>query len=149
MTAGEVADLLRTPLSTVYGLARRGRIPAHRIGRRWRFVRREIEEWLLASRPERAAERRRAPLPMPGSMFPEHPRPYRASATLGLAGLIGYGPRRPARAAHREGRVGFRRGLGLLGLSGLSSISLSERVSQAAHSSCGQPSSWTREQYTA
>ena len=49
MTAGEVADLLRMPLSTVYGLARRGRIPAHRLGRRWRFVRREIEEWLLAS----------------------------------------------------------------------------------------------------
>ena len=49
MTAGEVADLLRMPLSTVYGLARRGRIPAHRIGRRSRFVRREVEEWLPAS----------------------------------------------------------------------------------------------------
>ena len=49
MTAGEVADLLRMPQSTVYELARRGRMPAHRIGRRWRFVRREIEEWLLAS----------------------------------------------------------------------------------------------------
>jgi excisionase family DNA binding protein len=30
-------------------LARRGRMPAHRIERRWRFVRREIEEWLLDS----------------------------------------------------------------------------------------------------
>ena len=49
MTAGEVADLIRMPLSTVYELARRGLIPAHRIGRRWRFIRREIEEWLLAS----------------------------------------------------------------------------------------------------
>jgi excisionase family DNA binding protein len=44
MTAAEVADLLRMPLSTVYELARRGLIPAHRIGRRWRFIRREIEE---------------------------------------------------------------------------------------------------------
>ncbi len=49
MTAGEVADLLRLPLSTIYELARRGQVPGHRIGRTWRFVRREIEEWLLAS----------------------------------------------------------------------------------------------------
>jgi excisionase family DNA binding protein len=49
MTAGEVAELVRIPVSTVYELARRGRIPGHRIGRTWRFVRREIEEWLLAS----------------------------------------------------------------------------------------------------
>ena len=49
MTAAEVAALLRIPLSTVYELAHRGRIPGHRIGRTWRFIRREIEEWLLAS----------------------------------------------------------------------------------------------------
>lgn len=49
MTAGEVAELVRIPVSTVYELARRGQIPGHRIGRTWRFVRREIEEWLLAS----------------------------------------------------------------------------------------------------
>ncbi len=49
MTAAEVAELVRIPVSTVYELARRGRIPGHRIGRTWRFVRREIEEWLLAS----------------------------------------------------------------------------------------------------
>jgi excisionase family DNA binding protein len=49
MTAGEVADLIRMPLSAVYELARRGLIPGHRIGRRWRFIQREIEEWLLAS----------------------------------------------------------------------------------------------------
>ena len=49
MTAAEVAELVRIPVSTVYELARRGQIPGHRIGRTWRFVRREIEEWLLAS----------------------------------------------------------------------------------------------------
>jgi excisionase family DNA binding protein len=46
---GEVADLVRIAVSTVYELARRGRIRAHGIGRTWRFARREIEEWLLAS----------------------------------------------------------------------------------------------------
>lgn len=49
MTAGEVAELVRIPVSTVYELARRERIPGHRIGRTWRFVPPEIEEWLLAS----------------------------------------------------------------------------------------------------
>ncbi len=48
MTAGEVADLLSLPVSTVYYLARRGDIPACRFGRAYRFLRPRIEE-LLAS----------------------------------------------------------------------------------------------------
>ena len=49
MTTAEVAELIRIPTSTVYELARRGVLPGHRVGRAWRFVRGEIEEWLLAS----------------------------------------------------------------------------------------------------
>lgn len=49
MTTSEVAELIRLPTSTVYDLARRGVLPGHRVGRAWRFVRSEIEEWLLAS----------------------------------------------------------------------------------------------------
>jgi excisionase family DNA binding protein len=48
MTAREVADLLRMPTSTVYELARRGVLPASRLGRTWRFLRPRLEE-LLAS----------------------------------------------------------------------------------------------------
>jgi excisionase family DNA binding protein len=48
MTASEVADLLHMPVSTVYYLARRGVIPACRLGRTWRFVRPRIEELLGA-----------------------------------------------------------------------------------------------------
>jgi excisionase family DNA binding protein len=48
MTASEVAELLHLPVSTVYYLARRGEIPACRLGRAWRFLRPRIEE-LLAS----------------------------------------------------------------------------------------------------
>jgi excisionase family DNA binding protein len=44
MTAGEVADLLRMPTSTVYELARRGELPARRLGRTWRFLRPRLEE---------------------------------------------------------------------------------------------------------
>jgi excisionase family DNA binding protein len=46
MTAGQVAELLHMPVSTVYYLARRGEIPACRLGRTWRFVRPRIEELL-------------------------------------------------------------------------------------------------------
>ncbi len=48
MTASEVAELLHLPVSTVYYLARRGEIPACRLGRAWRFLRPRIEQ-LLAS----------------------------------------------------------------------------------------------------
>ena len=48
MTAGEVAELLGLPVSTVYYLARRGEIPACRFGRAWRFLRPRIEEKLAA-----------------------------------------------------------------------------------------------------
>ncbi|MBV9817288.1 MAG: helix-turn-helix domain-containing protein [Solirubrobacterales bacterium] len=46
MTAGEVAELLHLPVSTVYYLARRGEIPACRLGRTWRFLRPRLEERL-------------------------------------------------------------------------------------------------------
>jgi excisionase family DNA binding protein len=48
MTAREVSDLLRMPVSTVYELARRGELPARLLGRTWRFLRPRLEE-LLAS----------------------------------------------------------------------------------------------------
>ena len=46
MTAGEVAELLRMPISTVYELARKGVIPASRLGRTWRFLRPRLEQML-------------------------------------------------------------------------------------------------------
>jgi excisionase family DNA binding protein len=48
MTAAEVADLLHLPLSTVYQLARQGKLPASRLGRTWRFLRPRLEQMLRA-----------------------------------------------------------------------------------------------------
>jgi excisionase family DNA binding protein len=48
MTASEVAELLHLPVSTVYHLARRGELPAKRLGRTWRFLRPRIERLLEA-----------------------------------------------------------------------------------------------------
>lgn len=49
MTAREVGALLHLPGSSVYELARRGALPGHRVGRAWRFIRPEIEDWLRSS----------------------------------------------------------------------------------------------------
>jgi excisionase family DNA binding protein len=48
MTARDVAELLKMPVSTIYQLARRGELPASRLGRTWRFLRPRLEELLAA-----------------------------------------------------------------------------------------------------
>ena len=47
LTAGEVAELLRMPTSTVEHLARRGTLPSRKIGRRRLYVRQQIESVVL------------------------------------------------------------------------------------------------------
>ncbi|HUN78032.1 MAG TPA: helix-turn-helix domain-containing protein [Solirubrobacteraceae bacterium] len=39
----DVAELLHLPISTVLEYARRGLLPAHKLGRRWIFLRDEVE----------------------------------------------------------------------------------------------------------
>jgi len=46
MTAEEVAAFLRVHRTTLYRLARSGRIPAFKIGSDWRFYREQVTEWM-------------------------------------------------------------------------------------------------------
>jgi excisionase family DNA binding protein len=46
LTVLDVARFLRVPKSTVYKLARVGELPASKIGKHWRFLRRDIHEWM-------------------------------------------------------------------------------------------------------
>jgi excisionase family DNA binding protein len=46
LTIMDVARFLRVPKSTVYKLARIGELPASKIGKHWRFLRRDIHEWM-------------------------------------------------------------------------------------------------------
>jgi excisionase family DNA binding protein len=46
LTIMDVARFLRVPKSTVYKLARVGELPASKIGKHWRFLRRDIHEWM-------------------------------------------------------------------------------------------------------
>ena len=50
LTLEETAELLRIPRSTVYKLAREGKIPAQKVGRHWRFHRETLINW-IAGRP--------------------------------------------------------------------------------------------------
>jgi excisionase family DNA binding protein len=46
LTVEEVAHFLRVPKSTVYKLARLGQIPASKIGKHWRFLRKDLQDWM-------------------------------------------------------------------------------------------------------
>jgi len=57
LTAEEVADLLRLPVSTIYDLARTGRLPNLKIGRALRFSRSDLEVHLAERCRSRVASR--------------------------------------------------------------------------------------------
>jgi len=47
LTADEASELIRMPRSSIYELARNGRIPFVKIDRRIRFVRKALIEWIV------------------------------------------------------------------------------------------------------
>jgi excisionase family DNA binding protein len=56
LTTEEVLEYLQVNLRTVYRLIKAGKIPAVRVGRQWRFRKRDIDAWLDSQRP-RGVER--------------------------------------------------------------------------------------------
>jgi len=46
LTAEEVAEYLRLPLSTVYKLVQDKRLPGFKVGKHWRFRRETFEQWI-------------------------------------------------------------------------------------------------------
>ncbi|MHB8755109.1 MAG: helix-turn-helix domain-containing protein [Candidatus Acidiferrales bacterium] len=60
LTVQEVANLLRVPVSWVYGHTRkrsRERIPGYRVGKYWRFSAVEVMSWLREARRQLASDR--------------------------------------------------------------------------------------------
>src|SRR5918993_2288749 len=51
LTTEEVLEYLQVNLRTVYRLIKAGKIPAVRVGRQWRFRKRDIDVWLETQRP--------------------------------------------------------------------------------------------------
>jgi excisionase family DNA binding protein len=54
LTTEEVLEYLQVNLRTIYRLIKAGRIPAVRVGRQWRFRKRDIDAWLESQRPRHA-----------------------------------------------------------------------------------------------
>jgi excisionase family DNA binding protein len=54
LTTEEVLEYLQVNLRTVYRLIKAGKIPAVRVGRQWRFRKRDIDAWLDSQRPRGA-----------------------------------------------------------------------------------------------
>src|SRR5436189_2584918 len=50
LTTEEVLEYLQVNLRTVYRLIKAGKIPAVRVGRQWRFRKRDIDAWLESQR---------------------------------------------------------------------------------------------------
>ena len=46
LTAEEVAEYLRLPLSTVYKLVQDKRLPGFKVGKHWRFRQEAFQEWI-------------------------------------------------------------------------------------------------------
>jgi excisionase family DNA binding protein len=63
LTTEEVLEYLQVNLRTVYRLIKAGKIPAVRVGRQWRFRKRDIDAWLDSQRPRSGAK----PAPAPAS----------------------------------------------------------------------------------
>ncbi len=51
LTTEEVLEYLQVNLRTVYRLIKAGKIPSVRVGRQWRFRKRDIDAWLESQRP--------------------------------------------------------------------------------------------------
>src|SRR5687767_16037784 len=93
LTTEEVLEYLQVNLRTVYRLIKAGRIPAIRVGRQWRFRKRDIDAWLESQRPR--AVRPAAATPARAAAAAARPRilvaydeaslPYPLAPTLALA----------------------------------------------------------------
>ncbi|HMD36351.1 MAG TPA: response regulator [Vicinamibacterales bacterium] len=79
LTTEEVLEYLQVNLRTVYRLIKAGKIPAVRVGRQWRFRKRDIDAWLDSQRP-RSGGRAAAAASANAAPAAAPPRPANANA---------------------------------------------------------------------
>ena len=65
LTTEEVLEYLQVNLRTVYRLIKAGKIPAVRVGRQWRFRKRDIDAWLDSQRPRGGSRQAQAAVATP------------------------------------------------------------------------------------
>ncbi len=56
LTIDELAVYLKISRSTLYKLAREGKLPGKKVGRHWRFQRQAVDRWLTGGMEKRERE---------------------------------------------------------------------------------------------
>ncbi len=56
LTTSEVAVLLRVNVRTIYRLAEKGAIPGNKIGRSWRFIKKEVLDLVANGQRKRSRD---------------------------------------------------------------------------------------------
>lgn len=46
LTLEQIAEYLQMSTSSIYKMAQKGKIPAYKVGRQWRFKKEEIDRWI-------------------------------------------------------------------------------------------------------
>ena len=87
LTTEEVLEYLQVNLRTVYRLIKAGKIPAVRVGRQWRFRKRDIDAWLDSQRP-RGSARAVAPAPPRPAAGAARPRVLGVAADASIRDLL-------------------------------------------------------------
>lgn len=75
LTTEEVLEYLQVNLRTVYRLIKAGKIPAVRVGRQWRFRKRDIDAWLDSQQRPRGGGRAAAAPAAPATAAPSRTTP--------------------------------------------------------------------------
>jgi len=74
LTTEEVLEYLQVNLRTVYRLIKAGKIPAVRVGRQWRFRKRDIDAWLDSQRLRGGGRAAATPAPVRPASGAARPR---------------------------------------------------------------------------
>ena len=52
LTLSEVASLLRVSHQTIYNMIKDGRLKGHKVGREWRFIKKDIDAYILSEQKQ-------------------------------------------------------------------------------------------------
>ncbi len=88
-TTEEVLEYLQVNLRTVYRLIKAGKIPAVRVGRQWRFRKRDIDAWLDSQRPRGGGSRPVPAVPVRPTPVSTRPRVLVVDDEASIRDLLG------------------------------------------------------------
>ena len=56
LTLEQIAEYLQMSTSSIYKMAQKGKIPAYKVGRQWRFRKEEIDAWIKKQKSPKAGK---------------------------------------------------------------------------------------------